>query len=331
MNSAWLTWSAAPCLVFLLFGCQRDNPAFDPDVGGADGGSEDNGEASTTQTSTTQTSAGDGDGDGDAGDGDGDAGDGDGDGDGDAGDGDGDGDPSMEGPVVKLDMPVGECLVDTHSGLVPRFGRPEQFEGGTCPAEIATYVRVGGVSGAHWLASKCPLGCGGFCDQQQHVIGAGGLPNGLAMLFPPVNFNPNTPWVGCYYVEAEALVSETDDACVYASLSAHTHDGPETPLLFNANRDSWGLTTSAALHYDDWAPEIVDGDMACPCDELEIDCCMGTTVKAKQFFLGDPVPPGEVGGILLNMFPYTFYAAQAQSGTTCDLDPETSWALWLEQ
>jgi hypothetical protein len=232
--------------------------------------------------------------------------------------------------MIKLDMPVAECLVDTHDGLVPRFGAPGQFAGGSCPMDIATHVRVVGMVNGNWLASPCPQGCE-YCNlQMQHVVGADGLPNGLALLFPPVNFNPNMPWLGCYYVEAAALANESDDACVYSSLSAHTDEGPSSQMLFNANRDSWGLTPSAALHYQDWTPEVIDMDMACPCDGLDIDCCMGSTVKAKQFSLGDPVPPGEVGAIFLNMWPYTFYAAQAQSGTNCEIDPETSWALWAQ-
>lgn len=328
MNSAWLTWSRVPCLALALFACQRENPAFDPDVGGADGGSEGNGEASTTQSSTTPTTTGDGD--GDAGDGDGDA---------DAGDGDGDGDPSMDGPTdsgmedpLEPDMPVAECMVGTHEGLGPRFGAPSQFQGSACQPEIGMFVRVVGSFGDHWLASPCPTGCYGLCNLlTQHVVGVDGLPDGIATLFPPTIFNQNTPWLGCYYVEAEQLVKETDDACVYASLSAHTHEGSNSPLLFNANRDSWGLTPGAATHYNDWAPEIEDTDMSCACDLLDIDCCMGSTVVAKQFWLDDPVPPGEVGEIILDQTPFTFYAAQAQGGTHCEIDPETSWALWEQQ
>jgi hypothetical protein len=330
MNSAWLTWSAVPCLALSLLACQRDNPAFDPDVGGADGGSEDNGETSTTQTSTTQT----GDGDDDTGDGDGDTGDGDGE----AGDGDGDGDATADGPDTGmedpgvLDMAVAECLIETHVGLWPRFGNPMQFDGGVCPAEIGTYVRVVGAAGGNWLASPCPNGCNQFCNVQlQHVVGADGLQVGLATLIPPVNFDPNMEWVGCYYVEAVALTKETDDACVYSSLSVHSDEGPGSMMLFNANRESWGLTPSAAGHYGDWAPELEDTQMTCECVGLDIPCCPNSTVVAKQFVLGDPVPPGEVGGIFLNQVPYTFYAAQAQGGTNCEIDPETSWALWLEQ
>jgi hypothetical protein len=322
MNSAWLIWSAAPCLALALVACQRENPAFDPDVGGADDGSEDNAETSTTQTSTGD---GDGDGDGDTGDGDGEA-------------GDGDGDASTDGPdtgmedPIELDMPIAECLVDTHVGLWPRFGAPFQFEQGICPAEIDMYVRVVGSSGEHWLASPSPNGCGNFFNvQTQYVIGASGLPVGLSGLIPPMMFDPNMAWLGCYYVEAAALTKETDDACVYASLSVHTHEGPASRLLFNANRDSWGLTPSAALHYNDWSPEIIDTDMSCACDELEIECCPGSTVIAKHFSLGDAVPPGEVGGLLLNMSPFTFYAAQAQGGTNCELEMETSWALWTDE
>jgi hypothetical protein len=307
-------------LALALLACQRDNPAFDPDVGGPEAGNEDTGDASTTQTSTTQTSAGDGDGDT-------------GDGDGESGDGDGDGDPTTDGPdsgmeaPIELDMPVAECLVETREGLWPRFGRPELFEGGVCPLEVGKYVRVVGAVNGHWLVNPCPNGCYGYCDPQiQYVFGADGLQVGLATLFPPVNFNQNTPWIGCYYIEAEGLANETDDFCGYSSLSAHTDEGPGSRLLFNANRDSWGLATSAALHYQDWTPEIADTNVTCECDTL--DCCRGSTVIAKYFSLGDPVLPGEVGGVILNMLPYTFYAAQAQGGTNCEIDPETSWALW---
>jgi hypothetical protein len=310
-------------LALALFACQRENPAFDPAVGGSDGGSEDNGEASTTQTSTTQTSTTQtGDGDGDSGDGDGEA-------------GDGDGDASTDGPdtgmeTVENDMAVEACSVETHEGLWPRFGAPSQF-GGQCAPEIGTHVRVGASFGAHWLAIPCPLGCYQPCDlQKQHVIGADGLPDGLATLIPPIAFNPNMQWIGCYYVEAVALTKQTDDACIYASLSVHTDEGPNTAMLFNANRDSWGLTPSAATHYSEWTPEVIDTNMSCECDGLEIECCPGGTVVAKQFKLGVPVPIGETGNVNIDGSPFTFYAAQAQDGTDCEIGPETSWALWAE-
>jgi hypothetical protein len=325
MNSAWLTSAvAAPCLALVLSACQRENPAFDPDVGGSNGSSEDDGDASTTQTSV-----GDGDGDGDTGDGDGEVGD---------GDGDGDGDQTTDGPdtgmeaPIEVDMPIGECLIETHEGLWPRFGAPAQFNDVDCQAEIGTWVRVVGSSGENWLANPCPGGCYSFCElQKQYVIGASGLPMGLATLFPPVNFDPNMEWLGCYYVEAVALTKQTDDACIYSSLSVHTGEGPQSRLLFHANRDSWGLTPSAAMQYDDWTPALSDTNTSCACDELEIACCPGSTVVAKHFVLGDDIPPGEVGGLLLDMWPFTFYAAQAQGGTNCEIDPETSWALWSEQ
>jgi hypothetical protein len=321
MNSAWLTWSAATCCMLVLVACQRENPAFDRDLGGADDDSEDDGDASTTQTSV-------GDGDGDTGDGD--TGDGD--------TGDGDGDATADGPdtgmedAIELDMPIEACFVETHEGLWPRFGAPSQFEQDVCPVEIEMYVRVVGSSGDHWLASPSQNGCNGFFNlQTQYVIGASGLPAGLATLIPPVNFDVNMPGLGCYYLEAAGLTKETDDACIYASLSVHTHEGPPSPLLFNANRDGWGLTPSAAMHFNDWKPVVIDTDMACECDDLEIECCPGSTVVAKLFALGDDVAPGGVDGIQLNMSPFTFYAAQAQGGISCDPEPETSWALWADE
>jgi hypothetical protein len=332
----YLKRSGAMGVALALFGCQLANPAFDPPDGGADGGTEDNGD--TLQSTTTQSTTGDGDGDGDAGDGDagdgdGDAGDGDGDGegDGDAGDGDGDGDEGMEAPI-EPDIGMTECIVETHSGLWPHFGEPSKFDGQQCPADVGMHVRVVSSDGGDWVVSPCPLGCNYFCEvNTQWRIGADGLQNGLAVLIPPMPFNQQLPWIGCYYVEATALVKQEFSGCYYGSLSAHTDEGPTSPLLFHANRESWGLTPGAAAQYGDWQPELEDqAEPSCACDQLEIECCPGHTVVAKQFVLGDAVPPGEVGQINLgnNAMPFTFYAAQAQGGTNCEIDPETSWALW---
>jgi hypothetical protein len=310
----------------MLLACQRENPAFDPDAGGADGGTEDDGETSTTQTSTTQTSTtqtsttqtgdGDGDGDGDMGD----------------GDGDGDGDPpdtGMEAPI-EPDLPPELCEVETHEGLWPRVGNPAQFLGVECPPSFDGHVRVVGVIGSNWLANPCPGGCGNVCDvQTQLQIGADGLPLGLGMLIEPIALDPNMPWVGCYYVQAVEPIKQTDDGCFYASLSVHTDEGPSSPLLFHANRDNHGLTPGAATHYANWFPLIIDQEVdSCACDDLEIDCCPGQTVIAKQFMLDGPIAPGDEGQIILNQSPFTFYGAQAQSGTSCAIDPEVSWALW---
>jgi hypothetical protein len=318
MSSAWQTWSSVSCLALALIACQRENPAFDPDGGGADGGTDDDGESSTTQTSTTQTSTtqGDGDGDGDAGDGD--------------GDGDTDPDTGMEAPVE--DLPTTMCEVETHEGLWPRVGKPEQFPGGTCPSSYGGFVRVAGLIGANWIANQCPGGCGDGCDQAQMQMGADGLALGLAELIPPVAFDPNMSWIGCYYVEAVDNIKTTDDGCFYASFSVHTDEGPGSPLLFHANRDNRGLTPNAAMHYANWSPTIIDQEVdQCACDDLDIDCCAGQTVIAKQFLLAEPVaPPGGTGSIIINQSPFIFYAAQAQSGTNCAIDPEVSWALWAD-
>jgi hypothetical protein len=192
-------------------------------------------------------------------------------------------------------------------------------------------VRPVGIVGKNWAANPCPQGCYASCDQgAQFQIGADGLEPGLAALIAPVAFNPNMTWVGCYYVEAVENIKQTDGGCYYASLSVHTDEGPNTALLFHANRDSHGLTPGAALHYGNWMPELVDQDQPpCACDELEgVECCPGSDVVAKQFMLGDPVLPGGMAPIFINQSPFTFYAAQAQSGITCGIDPETSWALW---
>lgn len=302
------------CLALALVGCQRENPAFNPDVGG-DVGTE--GDASTTQTSTTQTTttmSTTGDGDGDPGDGD--------------GDGDGEPDGGMESPVE--DIPDEVCEVETHEGLWPRLGSPNQFLGQECPPSYIGNVRVHQSDGAYWLGGHCQFGCDG-CDQfTLWQIGAEGLDEGLAGLFPPMSFDPNAPWVGCYHIVAETHIKQTNEACYYASLSVHVGENAEGPLLFNANRESSGLTDGAAVQYDDWKPPVADQMVpACLCDDLEIPCCSGSMVVAKHFILGEPVfPGGEPHQLMLNQSPFMFYGAQAQSGTTCGLDPETSWALW---
>jgi hypothetical protein len=320
-----------------LGGCQLANPAFDQPDGGADGGTEGNAD---TQSSTTMSTTGDGDpgdgdgdpGDGDPGDGDGDPGDGD-PGDGDPGDGDpgdGDGDGGME--AIEADLAMAACVVETHPGLWPRVGDPSKFDGGQCPAEFGMHVRVVGIVNGDWLASPCPTGCNLNCDLQKQLrIGADGLPSGLGVLIPPVNFNQQMPWIGCYYVEAEGLIGEEPGGCYYGSLSAHTDEGPQSPMLFNANRDKWGLTPGAATHYGDWQPPIVNQeDPGCACDQLQqVECCPGQMVVPKQFMIGNvPVLPGETMQVNIGGTLFSFYAAQAQGGTNCEIDPEVSWALW---
>ncbi len=319
-----------------LSSCTIANPAFDPDGGKADGGTEGNGD--TTQSGDGEPGDGDaGDGDPSPGDGepgDGDPGDGD-PGDGDPGDGDpgdGDGDSGMEAPI-EPDVGVPACFVETHPGLWPYFGAPGKFDLQQCPAEIGMYVRVVASDDGNWIASPCPGGCYSLCElQKQLQIGVGELGVGLATLFPPLPFDQQLPWVGCYFVEAVGLVKEENIGCYYSSLSIHRDQSPSAPMLFNANRESWGLTPIAIQKYGDWQPLMVDQDVpTCACEQLEQgECCPGHTVVAKHFTLGDPVFPGETGFINLLNTPFTFYGAQAQGGTSCEIDPETSWALWAD-
>ena len=315
------TWPLELCLAIALVACQRTNPAFDQDDAG-NAGTDDDGDTSTTQTNTTQTNTtqsttdtGDGDGDPDAGDGDADTMD--------------PPDTGMEDPIA--DMLPEACMVEPNPGLWPRFGRPEQFLNNTCPPGYSGQVRVWGSAGSDWLVGHCQLGCSGPCDMQtQWQLGADNLDPGPAVLYPQMGFNPNTPTVGCYYVEVEQNIKQTDGACYYASLSIHRHDGPSSPLLLNANREGYGLTQSAIVQYGDFMPQTSEQQLdTCVCDGLEFECCPGHTVVAKQFDLSDPViPPSGTGTINLVDTAFTFLGAQAQSGTTCAVEPEISWAIW---
>jgi hypothetical protein len=324
MQRSRVTSPLVMCLALASVGCQQTNPAFNPDGGGD--GSEGDGDSTTTQTDTTQSttqSSGDGDGDGDGGDGEG------GDGDGDTMDGP---DGGMEAPVE--DLPMEMCEVETYEGLWPHFGGPEQFLNNTCPPGFSGIVKVAGSVGSDWLVSHCPGGCSAACDlQTQWQFGAENLDTGPATLFPGNGLDPNQPFIGCYWIEVAENVKVTESACYYASISVHTHEGPESPLLFNANREGYGLTPGADVQYGSWEPPIIDqAAPTCQCDELEIECCPGSTVIAKQFQLQIPVlPPNGTGQVHINQNEFTFFGAQAQSGTTCDDTPDVSWALWDNQ
>jgi hypothetical protein len=343
MNLAWRTGFSITTLTLLLGGCQRDNPEFDADTGQADtstdgGTTTNNTTTSTTQSTTTTTMTGDGDGAPGDGDGDGTPGDGDGGpGDGDGGPGDGDGavDSGMEAPI-ELDMPLPACFVPTNLPLNPRFGTPAQMEGGVCAPEVGRWIHAAGVQNGNLLVNPCTLGC--VTCQANVLMEMGAQPLFIKDAFPiPGPYNQGQPSVGCYYVEAAGLIADEPSGCYYAALSVHAGmGGPLGPLQFHANRDNWGLTPSAADLFNGWHPPLVDQDAdQCACEELEIECCPGQTVVAKKFQLGNNLfvaPPNEAPLNLIannqQQVALTFYGAQAQSGTNCEVDPETSWAIF---
>ena len=302
-------------LVFGL-GCQLPNPAFNADQGeGGDGTStgdtsDASAEGGTTASTNSGTTTGDGDADGDTTD-------------------EGPLDTGMEAPDPILDLPPDACVVPITEGLRPRFGAPGNFDGGQCQLNVNGYVRVIGTEAGDWVAQPCKAGCD-TCDEGQELI-IGGQSLKLAMLMPPVQLEPDLSWIGCHFVQAESLVSGDGAGCIYRSLSIHTDEGPTTALLFNANRESWGLTTSANAKLGSWTPPLEDQVDAeqCDCAELDINCCEGHTVIAKKFALENNVfvYPGEDDFTTILQQPWHFFGVQAQAGVVCEPSPETSWAI----
>lgn len=306
-------------------GCTRDNPAFNLDTvadGGTDAGESG---ATTTSPTTTQSTTQMGDGDGDA------TGDGDGD-----GTGDGDGEPDTDTDTPLEDLPVESCEVATNPGAWIRVGVPSDFLNQTCPPSFIGFVRAHSDDGVNWLASPCPQGCYAPCLPEDLVIGVEGImDNGAALPFrelvPPDPYDPNEQWRGCYWIEAVEQVDKDPNVCSYAALSVFDGHEPSSNMVFHASRDNHGLTGFAIEKFGVWHPPVVDpGLPTCACEELEINCCPGSTVATMAFELGDTILPGDGGGFIFGQASYKFFAVQAQSGVSCSPEPETSWAMLYE-
>lgn len=302
----------------LGLGCQLPNPAFNGDLGDGDTtGTSDTSDptaGSTSASTSASTTTGDGDGDGDP-----------------ATSDDGPLDTGMEAPDdgPKLDMMVEGCDVPTTEGLWPRFGAPAQFDNQQCSDVVNKYVRVVDGDNGDWVVNTCEQFCANCNDGQELIVSAKSLD--LATLFPPEDFVPNQPWIGCYFVQAAPLLYVENDACIYGSLSIHSDEGPGSQLFFNANRESIGLTVSAVSQIGDWQPPLADQLEAdqCACADLDIDCCPNHTVIAKKFLLDNNVPvyPGEDDLTMIAQQMWQFWGVQAQSGVICEPNPETSWAI----
>lgn len=291
-------------------GCQLPNPAFNNDQGedgtagtsGTNDTSDTNAEGSTSASTSGTTD-------------------------------DGDDDPLDTGMTApddggKLDMMVEGCMVPTSEGLLPRFGAPVDFVNG-CHPTIGKLIKVIEQDGDDLLVKLCES-CSNCPDPGVLVLSAHPLPLPSIIPVPPLESND---WDGCYFVQTGELAWSNDDGCIYESLTVHGNEGIIDPVVFSANRDSVGLTPSAAEHLENWAPGVIDRDDVdtCACEDLDIDCCAGELVVAKKFVLGDNIfgYPGEEHGAPIMNQPWSFFGAQAQSGVLCEPAPvQTSWAIW---
>lgn len=306
---------AAPLL--LAAACQLPNPAFDGRTTGTDSVGTDDGDPSTSaEASTTAPDTGDGDGDPTTTTTT-------------TGDGDGDGDTSTdapdEGPTE--DFPSNMCNLELRPGLEPTFLNPSLF-GEPCPFEFGIHVKVYETDPGFWQVGLCEGGCGECNEEPLHPLGAPGLDLASLLVAPAISLDQ--PWVACYWVEAEELLWEEQNSCVYGAISIHPDDGPQAKPLFVANRDDWGLTWAAEQSLAGWELPLLPV-AECECAELDgnVDCCDPGTVETFKFEVGpNGVYPGDNGPAHINGTDYKFYAQQAQIGAACNIvDVETSWAL----
>lgn len=206
----------------------------------------------------------------------------------------------------------------------------------TCPPSFIGFVRAHSDNGVNWLASPCPEGCDKACLPEDLVIGVEGImDDGAAVpfseLLPPHPYDPNEQRRGCYWIEAVNKVDKDPNVCSYAALSVFDGHEPSSNMVFHASRDNHGLTGFAIEKFGIWHPPVVDPDLpTCACEELEIDCCPGSTVATMAFGVGGTILPGESGGLIFGETSYKFFAVQAQSGVSCSPEPETSWAMLYE-
>jgi hypothetical protein len=292
-------------------GCQLPNPAFNNDQGedgtagtsGTNDTNDTNAEASTSVSTSGTTD-------------------------------DGDDDPLDTGMTApddggKLDMMVESCMVPTHAGLQPRFGAPANFANEECNAPVGKLIKVVEEEGGDLLVKLCES-CSNCSDPSVLVLSAHPLQLSSIIPVPPPD---SDDWDGCYFVQTGQLASGSDEGCIYETLTIHGNEGIVDPVLFNANRDSKGLTPSAADKLGvNWHPELVDRNDVdqCACEELEIECCPNQLVVAKKFVFGNNISvyPGEDEITPIMGQDWNFYAAQAQSGVSCEPAVQTSWAIW---
>lgn len=301
-------------LAVVLAGCSSPNPAYDPDAGaeqGTDGSETPNTLDGSEDPSTTN--------------------------------GDGDGDPTdttdptdptvstegMEAPDPVEDLPSDSCNVPVSAPLKPTFGNPETIEGG-CTAEGERLVKVFDNDGTNWLVGLCEGSCSACSDEQLHPLGAPGLAVPNLVTLPQNQLDPVN---GCLVVEFDSLMATPPSGCVYASISVfQAGDGNLFVPLFAATRDNWGLTAGASETLEGWMPTPHVGP-ACSCDQLDqngVSCCGdATTLTTYGFGIGglDPIPAGGVGDVKIGETFYDFHAIQGQSGSSCMVDFEFSWAL----
>lgn len=305
-----VSFRGSSCLgaLALTLACTNPNPAFDPDRMDA--------------TGTSDSSPGDGDPKTAPGDGD-------------PSTAPGDGDPNAdtsteEGPLLDMGGPY--CSINLNPSLEPTVLNPAFLDGQVCPDEFLGFVKVKSVGGVFWNVSLCPTSCGSCLEEEDHPVGAPGL--SLPMLLAP-DINLNDPYTGCYLVEAEVFVRQDADRCVYETMAIFGYGGLQTPPLFAASQRDRGLSSSAHSSLGvNWEPTLVDGEV-CPCEEIDpelVGCCGGGDVEASyvQFGDGNAAAPPTTGSATIGAYPYEVYVMQAQTGASCDVSNELSWAMTLE-
>ena len=227
------------------------------------------------------------------------------------------------------DPPPEICEPSITEGFYPYFSIDGFGEG--CPPFYSGYVQVieetldGG-----WLAVPCQGPCDG-CFGDEVEIDVAGL--GLAATLPlPDPQDPDLD--GCYYLEVEFPLGEDFDRCIYGSMSIFSEEGDLPGLVLHANRESHGPFGLGHEQLEGWfPPTVAQGDAEqCLCEDTEVECCPGEIIVPRKFEIqpGDYVYPGDSKMFSLGDQNAVFFAGQAQSGVSCELDPETSWALLRE-
>lgn len=222
------------------------------------------------------------------------------------------------------------CDIEVFDTLNPRFGDPWWFEGQTCPGEIGRFVKVHQVAGSGWMAWLCGDGCGEGCydnQQESHPISAD--PFALNS-YVPAQIDLQNADVGCYFVEAEGLIAEVEDSCIYSAMTIFDHNGPEGgELLFATARDDAPATWSASNYFQGWQHPTLLFDNECPCAAVDgIECCEDEGLTAHKFSVDNAViyPPNNAN-VTLADHPVVFHALQAHEGQVCGAPKQISWAI----
>lgn len=293
----------AALLWVLMPGCVTNT--LDPEFGDEDSSSSGDGdEDSSTSGNGDENSSGDGDEDPSA-------------------SGDGDEEPNTSDTDGGGG---GSCSLPFNTMLNPMVGAPGE---GACAPELATYVRARPSEDGNWRVVACDEGCAN-CEDSEQSLGAPELE--LANLLPPESLGPLDS--SCYYLEAEMLVEEEPEACVYASLSLSqlAEGGPGEPL-FAAIRDNQELTAHAFDLLGGWGPGLTPGG-DCHCDSVstsQFSCC-DSWVQLYLFEVPGvgTLSPGESASVDIQGLPYTFIARAGSRWGTCGQHYPVSWALVRE-